>query len=384
MRRLGASAVALRTAAERWPAGADAGVAIALAALVVWEITSTDVSGPLATLVALGLATTLPLAVRRRLPLIALGAVVAGILVLDRLSVVQEPQTTLLPFVLVVYSVAAHAEDRVAVLGLVAALVGILVDEADDFVVMGPLTTATWLAGRLVRSWRRQATELARLAEQLERERAQNSRLAVIGERTRIARELHDVVGHTLSLMVLQAGAERLALGAERPDTRDALVQIESTGRSTLTELRRLVGVLRSDDDAAERGPAPGLARLGDLVESVRQAGLTVDLEVLGEPRSLPSGLDVSAFRIVQEALTNTVRHASASAVRVCVDHGPGELRIEVTDDGRTTSPRTANGGHGLVGMRERVALYGGRLTVGPRTDGGFAVCARLPLGGPE
>ena len=382
MRRLMAGAAALRTAAERWPAGVDAGIAVALASLVLWEITSTDVSGPLPAQVVLGSLTTLPLAFRRRAPLVTLTAVVVGILILDRISVVQVPQTTLLPLVLAVYSVAAHAGDRGAGAGLVIALGGILVDEPEDFIVLGPLTTATWLAGRLVRSWRRQAAELAVLAEQLERERAENARLAVAGERTRIARELHDVVGHTLSLMVLQAGAERLALGEERPSTRDALVQIETAGRSTLTELRRLVGVLRSDDDEPEREPTPGLARLGDLVDAVRQAGLTVHLEILGEPQPLAPGLDVSAFRIVQEALTNTVKHAAAAAVRVCIGYSAHELRIEVTDDGRASPPLTANGGHGLVGMRERVALYGGRLAVGPCADGGFAVRAQLPLGG--
>ena len=200
------------------------------------------------------------------------------------------------------------------------------------------------------------------------------------GERTRIARELHDVVGHTLSLMVLQAGAERLALGDERPATRDALVQIESAGRSTLAELRRLVGVLRSDDEAAERGPPPGLARLPDLVDTVRLTGLSVDLQVQGVPRPLPAGLDVSAYRIVQEALTNTVRHATASVARVCIGYGDGDLQIEVTDDGRASPAAPTNGGHGLIGMRERIALYGGGLSVGPRADGGFTVCARLPL----
>jgi signal transduction histidine kinase len=382
MRRLGASAAALRTAAERWPAGLDAGLAVALAALVLWEITTTDVRGPLPAMIALGLLTTLPLAARRRLPLLALGAVLVGMVALHRISVEQEPQTTLLPFVLGVFSVGAHAEGRVAGAGLAAALGGILVDEAQDFVVLGPLTTAIWFTGRLVRSWRRQAAELAVLADQLERERAENARLAVTGERTRIARELHDVVGHTLSLMVLQAGAERLALGGERPATREALVQIESAGRATLAELRRLVGVLRRDDEEPERGPTPGLAQLDGLVESVRQTGLAVQLEVRGESRPLPPGLDVSAYRIVQEALTNTVKHTSASHARVCIGYGNRELSIEVTDDGPTAAAATANGGHGLLGMRERVTLYGGQLSVGPRPDGGFAVRALLPLDG--
>jgi signal transduction histidine kinase len=330
----------------------------------------------------MGLLTTVPLVLRRRVPLVVLGAVITGILVLDRVSVEQEPQATLLPLLLAVYSVAAHADRAIAGAGLAVGLIGIVVDEPGDTIVMGPLMVGTWLVGRLVRSWRRQAVELARLAAQLERERAENARLAVTDERTRIARELHDVVGHTLSLMVLQAGAERLALGSDRPATREALVQIEQAGRSTLTELRRLVGILRRDDDEPELAPTPGLARIGELVDHVRQTGLSVHLQIVGEQRTLPPGLDVSAYRIIQEALTNTVKHARATAAGVRITYGDRELGIEVTDDGPGPVTATGEGGHGLVGMRERVALYEGQLTVGPGAGAGFTVRARLPLSG--
>lgn len=360
---------------------ADAGLAVALAALLVWEVTTSDVRGPLALLLAFGLLCTLPLALRRRAPLVALGAVLTGLLVLHRVSVEQEPQTTLLPFLLAAYSVAAHADRPLAWAGLAVALGGIVVNEPGDAVVLGPLTIATWMVGRLVRSWREQAIELARLAGELEQQRADNARMAVASERIRIARELHDVVGHTLSLLVLQAGGERLALGNDRPGTRDALTAIERAGRSTLAELRRLVGVLRADDDEPALAPLPGLEGLPGLVQQMRATGLRVELRVLGEARPLPPGLDVSAYRIVQEALTNTVKHAAASEATVSVRYADREVCLEVLDDGPPAAV-PASDGHGLVGMRERVALYGGRLTVGPRAGGGWSVSARLPVDG--
>jgi signal transduction histidine kinase len=265
---------------------------------------------------------------------------------------------------------------------LAVAVTGLAIDEPSDLIVLGPLSVATWLVGRLVRSWRRQAVELGRLAAELERERAESARRAVEGERARIARDLHDVVGHSLSLMVLQAGAERLGLGADRSGTRDALAAIEGSGRSALAELRRLVGVLRSADDGPELAPLPGLTRIDELVGQVRVTGLPVALRIEGHPVPLPPGLDVAAYRIVQEALTNVLRHARApTQVAVRIAYGARELALQVTDDGR---PETEPGapGHGLVGMRERTALYGGRLTAGPRPGGGFVVCCVLPLDG--
>ena len=334
MRGLVASLTAARTALNRRPSALDAVLAVALAALVTWEITTTDVAGPIGLLLVFGFLATLSLVLRRRFPVAVAVTVAAAIVVLDEISVEQEPQTTLLPFLAAVYSVGAYADGRWTGIGLAGALIAILVDEPGDFVVIGPLTTATWLVGRLVRSWRRQAVDLGRLAEALDRERAENARLAVADERARIARELHDVVGHTVSLMVLQAGAERLALGDDRPSTRDALVEIERSGRSTLTELRRLVGVLRRDDEEPELAPAPGLVLLPELVRSVRQTGLAVELDVVGEPRLLPPGLDVSAYRIVQEALTNTVKHSTARRCHVRIRYGERELgsRSRTTD----------------------------------------------------
>jgi signal transduction histidine kinase len=384
MRGTGAALEAIRDAAGTHPRAVDAVGAGVLAALITGEVLFSDVAGPMLLLVPLGLLTTLPLALRRELPLAVAILVTVGQLGLDQVSRVQEPQTTLLPFLVATYSVGAFAPRPAAATGLAVALAGLFLVEPGDIIVLWPLTAATWLVGRLVRSWHGQAVELGRLAAELERERAETARHAVADERARIARDLHDVVGHNLSLLVLQAGAERLALPADRPQTRDALAAIEQSGRASLSELRRLVGVLREDDDGPALAPLPGVARLDELAEQVRGAGLPVDLCIEGEPVPLPAGLDVSVYRIAQEALTNAVRHAAdASAVTVRVRYGDGDLRLEVIDDGRSARDTDSNGhpGHGLIGMQERVSLYGGELKAGPRPGGGFAVSARLPVG---
>jgi signal transduction histidine kinase len=215
-----------------------------------------------------------------------------------------------------------------------------------------------------------------------ERERDVAAREAVVEERARIARELHDVIAHNVSMMVLQAGAERRVLNGSAGSTREVLQTIEQVGRSALTEMRRLLGMLRSDAAESLR-PQPGLEDLPALAAQVREAGLPVELRIEGEPRSLPAGIELSAFRIVQEALTNTIKHAGQARAQVSVRYGADMLELEIVDDGRGADRDTAEGavgkGHGLVGMRERVALYGGRLAVGGHPAGGFAVRARLP-----
>jgi signal transduction histidine kinase len=212
-----------------------------------------------------------------------------------------------------------------------------------------------------------------------ERERDLAAREAVVEERARIARELHDVIAHNVSMMVVQAGAERRALNGEHDSTREVLETIEQIGRSALTEMRRLVGMLRSDADDP-LAPQPGLHDLSTLVTQVREAGLPVELHVVGEPRSLPVGIELSAYRIVQEALTNALKHAGEARAEVYVQFGPESLELEVLDDGAGAPVRAASGGHGLVGMRERAALYGGRLDAGERPGGGFSVRVMLPV----
>jgi signal transduction histidine kinase len=221
--------------------------------------------------------------------------------------------------------------------------------------------------------------ERERRASMAERERDIAAREAVVEERARIARELHDAIAHNVSMMVVQAGAERRVLADEQSSTREVLETVEQIGRGALTEMRRLVGMLRSDEDDP-LAPQPGLGDLAMLVTQVREAGLPVELEVEGEPRELPVGLELSAYRIVQEALTNALKHAGEARATVRVRYGAESLELEIVDDGAGAAARAAGGGHGLVGMRERVALYGGRFEAARRPSGGFTVRALLPI----
>jgi len=200
-------------------------------------------------------------------------------------------------------------------------------------------------------------------------------------ERGRIARELHDVVAHNVSMMVVQAGAADRVLEGDQPDVRRALAAIAGTGRETVDEMRLLLGVVRSDEGDG-LSPQPGLADLDQLVSNVRSAGLHVDLRVEGERSPLSPGVDLSAYRIVQEALTNVLKHTETARVEVTVRYANDAVQVEVCDDGRPREP-TAGGGNGLIGMRERVAMLGGEFRAGARRDGGFAVFARLPIAGP-
>jgi signal transduction histidine kinase len=278
-----------------------------------------------------------------------------------------------------VYSVAAYSERPRAVVGGAISLAVILLSEPGDFIVAGPLYTGVWLAGRLFRDRQRLAAALQARTTALEREQEETARLAIAEERARIARELHDVVAHSVSVMVVQAGAERLALGPGRDSTHQTLVSIEKTGRQALAEMRRLLGVLRKEDEELALAPLPSLDHLDSLVAHVREAALPVEFRIEGPRRTVPAGVDISAYRIVQEALTNAMRHAGPARARLVVRYGEREVEVEVADDGQGS--QTANGGgHGLVGMRERVALYGGELETGPREGGGFTVRATIPF----
>ena len=212
-----------------------------------------------------------------------------------------------------------------------------------------------------------------------ERERDMAAREAVVEERAQIARELHDVIAHEVSMMVLQAGAERKVLGDANASTRDVLLTIEKVGRSALTEMRRMVGLLRRDIGSPP-SPQPVIADVARLVDRVREAGLPVDLLVEGDRRELPAGIELSAFRIVQEALTNTLKHAGEARAQVRIRYANDALELEIVDDGRVPDNGGSSGGHGLAGMRERVAIYGGCLEAGSREGGGFVVRAQLPL----
>ncbi len=218
-----------------------------------------------------------------------------------------------------------------------------------------------------------------RRVELAERERDVAAREAVVEERARIARELHDAIAHNVSMMVVQAGAERRVLGTASPATKEVLETIEQIGRGALTEMRRLVGMLRADSPDL-LAPQPRLADLPTLMTQVREAGLPVDFTVDGQSRQLPVGIELSAYRIVQEALTNALKHAGQAQAAVHLRYGPDTLELEITDDGGGTRAQVPGGGHGLVGMRERVSLYGGKFDAGSRPGGGFTVRVLLPL----
>jgi signal transduction histidine kinase len=238
-----------------------------------------------------------------------------------------------------------------------------------------------WAAGFALRVRGEQAEAAEIRAAQAEREREAASRIAVAEERARIARELHDIVAHAVSVMVLQIGAVRHKLPQALEEDKDALRGVEQAGRSALAEMRRLLGAMRHDGEDLELTPQPGLDGLDSLLEEVGRAGLPVRLHLDGDRFPLPRAIDLSAYRIIQEGLTNALKHAHASHADVRVHYGSNELQIEIRDDGRGTS--TSDGlGHGLVGMRERVKIYGGEMTTGTASGGGFVVNTRLPLSG--
>ena len=238
-----------------------------------------------------------------------------------------------------------------------------------------------WLGGYALRERSEQAAAADVRATQAERERDAAARVAVAEERARIARELHDIVAHAVSVMVLQVGAVRHRLPDALTEDRKALQGVEQVGRTALTEMRRLLAAMRPDGDEAELMPQPGLESLKSLAEEIGRAGLPVRLHVDGQPSPLPRAIDLSAYRIAQEGLTNALKHARASQAEVTVDYAPGQLQIEVRDDG--VGPESSDGlGHGLVGMRERVKIYGGEMTAGPAPSGGFLLSARLPIRG--
>jgi signal transduction histidine kinase len=255
------------------------------------------------------------------------------------------------------------------------------IHSSGELVAVPLLFALGWLAGFALRE-RVQQVEAAELrAAQAEREREAAARIAVAEERARIARELHDIVAHAVSVMVLQVGAVRHKLPEELDEDADALRGVERTGRLALAEMRRLLGAMRDDGQDVELTPQPGLDRLDALVDEVGRAGLPVEVHVDGERTPLPRALDLSAYRIIQEGLTNALKHARAGHADVTLRYAADELQIEVRDDGR--GPAGGDGlGHGLVGVRERVKIYGGQMTAGAGADGGFVLTTRLPLGG--
>jgi signal transduction histidine kinase len=330
-------------------------------------------------LAPVALAMTAVLLLRLRAPLATLVLEIVGMQVVSAVNTVEndDPMGLVVLVMVAAYSAGAHTRGRAFLASTVmvlAATVFAMIEDGSSMNVSGFLFFAfffgsPFLGGFVIRIRR----ERERL---LVRERDENARAAVAEERARIARELHDVVAHAISVIVLQARGARHAEGAKRDE---ALEAIESTGATALTEMRRLLHILRADDEDVALAPQPSLAHLELLVAQVRDAGLPVDLRIEGERRQLPPGIDVSAYRIVQEALTNALKHAGPARARVLVRFQPDALELEIADTG-TGSSNGVGGGHGLAGMRERVAVFGGELASGPRPEGGFTISARLPL----
>jgi len=370
-------------------------VAAGLIALAAWGsprlIGSTAIAGPFWLRALLPLLMGMPLVLRRRAPLLMWLATWAGITLLFLLA---DNSLRGLAFTFVLfaaaYSLGAHASFRHAVAGLVltAPVVAVISHKGDlalafsqshdgsSAVALSSLQLlAFWLAGVFVRA-RRQAAALAARSAALQRQAEQ----VAADERARIARELHDIVAHHLSVVVLHAAGAR-AMGGADPQT---LAEIEHSGRQALAETRRLFGVLREPGEQTGRAPQPGISELPALAGSLRAAGLDVSLSIEGDHAELPSAVNVSAYRIVQEALTNVLKHAGPARAQVTVGCADSAVTIEVTDDGAgNPAPPELSGGQGLAGMRERVAVFGGDLRAGPRPGGGFAVRARLPIGQP-
>jgi signal transduction histidine kinase len=310
------------------------------------------------------LLATLPLGFRRRYPLGVLAVVAAGTLIIAA-SYDSNVPPALWVAVGTVAAVLPRRTSLVATFATLAAFWVVMPLNGQTRELLGTTISvlAVWLIGETVRT--RRVFVAAELEDRAKR--------AAADEQARIARELHDVLAHNVSVMVVQAAAARDVFDAQPQRAREALRAIEETGRSALTELRQLLAGVR-----AEFEPQPGLVGLGPLVEGLRAAGLPVEVHVDGDLGDLPAGLDLSAYRIVQEALTNTLKHANASAAEVRITRTPNAVDLEVLDDGATTP--SPNGGHGLIGMRERAGLVGGRVEAGPRPGGGFRVHATLPL----
>ena len=328
---------------------------------------------------------------RRRAPTLTAAIVVtSATLVAVVAAPAQGSFTGFVAMVIALYSVGAHEPRRAGFVVLVTAIVGIAAAgvatralvagvNVGDWIPVGVWLSLAWVLGAEVRRSQIRNEQLRVLAQQLADERDARAREAVSRERSRLARELHDVVAHNVSLMAVQAEGAGRVLDGDQPQVRAALAAIATTGRDTIDELRRLLGILRSDGAEAELVPQPGLADLDPLLDRVRGSGLAVDLTVTGDPITVPAGAQLSAYRIVQEALTNTLKHADASHVAVDLLYSPEVVEVRVADNGNPSGPGDGTG-QGLVGLRERVALYGGSLTAGPDTNG-YTVRALLPLG---
>jgi signal transduction histidine kinase len=378
-----------RLAASVW---ADALLAAALFALAQFELwaPATYDGAPvfpgsrIATASAVIPLITLPLVLRRRRPLLAYLTVVAAIAASSLALGASEATSFFLVALVSVYSAAANAVPRFLVLGLALAAIGVhelrdpRVHGVGDLVWAFGFVVLGWLFGLAVRGRHHRISTLELETVRLQAAREEQARAAVAEERARIARELHDIVAHSVSVVVVQAQAGQRLVGVDDDRARETLGAIEESARGALSEMRRLLGLLRSVDEAG-REPSPGLGDLGRLVAQVRDAGLDVTIDELGDARRLAPGVELAAYRVVQEGLTNVLKHSGGGTARVTIRHEADGIRVEVADDGGSAAPAEP-GGHGLVGIRERIELYGGSLESGRQDTGGWVLRARLPL----
>ena len=343
--------------------------------------------------VALSLAGTLCIAWRRRAPVVVL-AMASGSFIICEAIGYAHPPLPLAPLV-AIYTVAVQTPPLISVRAGGVAAVGVIAGSAlertgltDDTMLDYPISLVAALTiGCGVRVGRARAALLEEQSAQLAREHAERTELAVEQERTRIARELHDIVAHHVSVIVAQAGAANLVFDREPKQARQALVSIALVGREALVEMRRLLGVLRPEGKYVQQAPMPGLDRLPSLIAQIENAGLAVQVAVGGNQRRLPAGVELNAYRIIQEALTNSLKHAGPTKACVVLGYHDDFLELRISDLGHNSGPRPVNGarpndGRGLIGMQQRVALLGGHLSAGPAPDCGFVVTARLPVGG--
>jgi signal transduction histidine kinase len=375
------------------PPAWDVCLAGALALLGLIEIIRSDVSTPTPLLALCVVAVTAPVAWRRRLPLSATAVAVAASWVTP--NSLDVPMFEFGALMVLCYSLGAYAVVWRAILGLASIwsmfAVGWLLDEVrhtgshrpQDLVWVSVVFGGSWGLGLLGQRRRIRASLAEARADRLEVERDEQARRAVAEERSRIARELHDAVAHSVSVMVVQAGAAQELLDIDTGRVRSSLTAIQETGSQAVVELRRLLGILRTDDDEVLMHPQPGLGTLDSLIEQANTAGLSVTARIEGSPHAISAGVDLCAYRVVQEALTNAIKHAPGARAEISLSYGRDTLDIAIRDNGTDAMPgagRSRPGtGHGLIGMRERVTLYGGTLQVGP-SGSGYRVCARLPL----
>ncbi|MEN3342005.1 MAG: hypothetical protein V7644_1409 [Actinomycetota bacterium] len=385
------------TVKKAWQLGRDYWFdVLVVAALALWVFDAVNsihtrggVHGPLWFDVLAILLITTPLLTRRQYPI---GSLVAALVAVASASFIDNRVGTH-PFVSFMWALAICFQfgmrpvrtKSVGGLALTLTVAAIVTGQdpktkVGDYVWDVMTLSIAWIVGFAVGGKHREVDEARERAALAEREREERARRAVADERARIARELHDVIGHSVSVMTVQASAVRRLVDADQEKVREALLVVEETGREALAEMRRMVGVLRHAEDGPALAPQPSLEQIQKLVEHARESGLPVELRIEGEPVQLPTGVDLTAYRLVQEGLTNAVKHARADRAEVTVRYTGGQVELTVSDDG-CGAGNGEGSGHGLVGMRERVSVYGGELEAGPRPQGGFRLRATLPVG---